>query len=263
MECMILSAADKTRQDAARECDGRFGSQLHGEPAGGTGMLRTQPNPPSWPEGVPEPEVSWEVRNGDVYTTVSIDGDDVRFWTNSEGDGLSDNAPFFENPWEQKYGDAEYGAMEWAREVHTRIEISLASMTKAISKDPKASAEVIRAATGGIGAPEHRTPESGREFDAELSRLEARIRDARKRLQHGYMVRTISEIKEQCPSVASFYLTSDRHLEVSEILDAEGNDVPSEEWKALYSIFQNRDVDDYTNYLYETVNIRDVLASWG
>lgn len=34
-----LSAADKAKQDAARETDGKFGNQLHGEPEGGPDVL--------------------------------------------------------------------------------------------------------------------------------------------------------------------------------------------------------------------------------
>ena len=38
-----LSAANKAKQDAARETDGKFGPQLHGEPEGGTGVLGGNP----------------------------------------------------------------------------------------------------------------------------------------------------------------------------------------------------------------------------
>lgn len=34
-----ISAADKAKQDAARENDGKFGHQPHGEPEGGTNVL--------------------------------------------------------------------------------------------------------------------------------------------------------------------------------------------------------------------------------
>lgn len=264
---MTISQQAQALQDAFRESTGRFGIQTHGEMAGGTDILSHQSAMPSWPEGVPEPEVSWSLQDGDVYTTVSIEGNEVRFWTNRDGDGLSDNAPWFENPWEQKYGDAEHDAMEWAREAHIRIEDSLVSLKSAIAEDPKASAAVIRAATGGLGAPEHKAPTSGEEFEAEMRRTEYLIDQAQRRKQHGNMVRVVSEVRQTCPNVASFYLYSSQdyggwEVVTGDVHDADGNPVSVEEQTALQSAFLDRDADDFRRYLHERVNIDKVLSTW-
>lgn len=259
---MTISHQAKALQDAFREVTGRFGTQTHGEMAGGTSVLSHQSAMPDWPEGVPEPEVSWSLQDGDVYTTVSIEGDEVRFWTNRDGDGLSDDAPFFENPWEQKYGDAEHDAMEWAREAHIRIEDSLVSLSTAIAEDPKASAAVTRAATGGLGAPEHKAPTGGPELDEEIDRLEDEARKAQTRLQHARMIKDIAAIREQCPNVAGFYLYPAWGLVAGDALDADGNEVSAEESEALSEIFRNYTEKDHKLFHDTRVEIQEVLDTF-
>lgn len=65
---------------AARENDGKFGNQIHGEPAGGPNVLGGAPERPEWLEGWPEtlpvPELGFHFDDGNnVTTTASVNGE--------------------------------------------------------------------------------------------------------------------------------------------------------------------------------------------
>lgn len=254
---MTISHQAKALQDAFREVTGRFGTQTHGEMAGGTSVLSHQSAMPDWPEGVPEPEVSWTIEDGKFITNITVAGQLVQFWPDREGWGVEDGSRF--GAWKEVCGEKEQEAVEWGRAAHERMEQVLKS---AIAEDPKASAAVTRAATGGLGAPEHKAPTGGPELDEEIDRLEDEARKAQTRLQHARMVKDIAAIREQCPNVAGFYLYPAWGLVAGDALDADGNEVSAEESEALSEIFRNYTEKDHKLFHDTRVEIQEVLDTF-
>ena len=77
---------------------------------------------PDWPEGIPEPEVSWEYDDGAVETSFTFpSGDRVRFWSRDDENysSLYDHA---EKVSELDDDEVEASAHEWMSEVHNRVE---------------------------------------------------------------------------------------------------------------------------------------------
>lgn len=61
--------------NSARENDGKFGNQAHGEPAGGANILDGTPARPEWlngwPESLPVPELSFHIGDDNNITTIA------------------------------------------------------------------------------------------------------------------------------------------------------------------------------------------------
>ena len=92
-------------------------------------------------------------------------------------------------------------------------------------------------------------PTTGPEFYASVATIEKDFHENRDKAQHGYMVRAINEMKEQCPGVASFALTCEDDLEAEDILDADGKEVSEVDSAAVRGIWHYRDEDDYTEFI--------------
>ena len=275
-----LSAADKAKQDAARENDGKFGPQLRGELEGGSSILGGMPvsastavlntpsarvkvesygdNLPEWPDGYPKPEVSWEFDDGKPKTRITV-GDDV--WTlETNDDGLSRRALFDDSVFGDDY-DALDTATEWAEEVHKRIDTAVYSVSMEAAGSVGVNASILKfATTDNDNEPKAESPALEPEFETVVRELEAEADRSRRRLQHAYMLKAFTEMPK---SVASFYLMADDdRLTTGDVLDAEGNPVPDEDAQELAEVFRYRTESDYTAFIDQTVNVQDTLSAW-
>lgn len=111
----------------------------------------------------------------------------------------------------------------------------------------------------GIQAP---APISGPEFYAAITSIENDFQEGQDKTQHGYMIRAINEMKEQCPNVASFALTCEEDLEAEDILNADGSEASDADKAAMRGIWHYRDEDDYTEYINEDINVQEILDTW-
>lgn len=284
-----LSAADKARQDAARENDGKFGAQLHGEPAGGTGILTAAPvyttasaseavvtipssrvklhshgiELPDWPEGYPEPQVSWELDGGVPKTRVVIgepgEGEIWTLETDHDNGGVNRSV--------QNYGlfgddyEATAKASDWAGAVHERIDTAVYSITHEATGSNDINAKVLEfATTDNHDAPKAESPALDPGFINVVRELQVEADRSRKRLQHAYMIQAFTEIPK---SVASFYLRmDDDRLTTGDALDADGNPVSASHAQALSEAFRYRHEDDYSSFIDQTINVSETLDAW-
>ncbi|MCC3292398.1 hypothetical protein [Arthrobacter sp. zg-Y1110] len=105
-------------------------------------------------------------------------------------------------------------------------------------------------------------PTSGPEFMKAVAAAENEFFITRRKAQHGYMLMAIEDMKTKCPSTASFTLINEDDLEATEIFDADGEPVPDEEEDAMRDVWRYRDEDDYSLYVGEEINVRNVQDTW-
>lgn len=196
-------APEKAAQrEGARKNDGKFGTQVHGEPPVSLGGTPARPQwLNGWPESFPEPELSYEIGdNSSVSTFASINGDVVfeawspndnitpvqtEGYTDIEFDGSDDP-------------DAREAASEWVRKQHMAI-------AGQVRKEMKAAAQrihhgVIAGITGTAA------PVSNEELDAIILSNSAVLHQAGKDMELAATARLARGALEEHPTAAAIVL---------------------------------------------------------
>ena len=205
-----LSAANKAKQDAAREADGKFGTQLHGEPAGGTDILGGAPERPEWlngwPETLPVPELSFHVGEDNNITTIaSVNGETfIEAW-NPANNIHDEEYEAYVIDFETSEGDLA-AAASWLQAKHEDIASEMRAEMKAAAE--RIQHRVLAQATGTVA------PVSDEDLEAIVDSSAATVNQARKDLEFAATARVARGALEDHPTAATIV------LDVAEVDDA-------------------------------------------
>lgn len=222
---------------------------------------------PEWPGNLPEPEVNFGFDDGRAETYVTIDGKMKTFWTASDMDGiLSGDDVGSANRWEDfDYEDQEM-AMEWAREVHKRIDSSTYGIMSDGSHAPAVNEIILAHALDR----EPKAAAAGPDLENETTRnayviaAAARLAKANEELQKVYMIGAAQELHAICPEIDSFELTVDEkgRLELQAAYDVDGNPLSGRRiYDASHEVFRYKSEDDYSTFLDgRIITVADAIA---
>lgn len=221
-------APEKAAQrEGARKNDGKFGTQVHGEPPVSLGGTPARPQwLNGWPESFPEPELSYEIGdNSSVSTFASINGDVVfEAWSPNDNitpvqtEGYADiEFDGSDDP------DAREAASGWVRKQHMAI-------AGQVRKEMKAAAQrihhgVIAGITGTAA------PVSTEELDAIILSNSAVLHQSEKNLELASTARLARGALEAHPAAVSIVLKVDEVDDEGEIVtgftvqDADGTEL--------------------------------------
>lgn len=219
---------------------------------------------PKWPEGLDKPEVYWEFDDGSPVVHLTVKDVSCKFWlSGNETYNSTDHG----GSWRDVLDEDDLSqATEYGAAVLRRIDEAVYSVAVSTATQKGVYGAISDFATAGPGetiGPKP-VPVHGPEFDAEMTRLQGIEDEARARRQHGCMLFAIQQATHECPNIASFTLTVDKHLEVERgsALDADGNPVDEEEEEALSSFLGTWDEDDLSRYIGSEVNIKELFETW-
>jgi hypothetical protein len=207
---------------------------------------------PEWPAALPEPEINFGFDDGKVETYVTVDGKMKTFW-NSDMDGvISDDDSGSDNAWEEFDEVDQELAKEWAAEVHKRIDSATYGVMIEGSHSPAVKDIILAQAVGKDPAAAKPGPDLTDTAirNAYVIDAAARLAAATNELQSVYMIGAAQELREEFPVIDSFTLVvGDKHLEVQEAWDADGNDLDKDIINAAsQSVFRYRDEDDFNTF---------------
>jgi hypothetical protein len=219
---------------------------------------------PEWPAGLPAPEVSFSFEGGKCETSITVDDKTMNFW-DSDSDGTINDTDNGSNPWEDFDEEDQEKALEWGKRVHQRIDSSTYGIMIEASHRPAVHSIILAHALGKDPAPAPAAPDLTdlATRNAYVIEAEARLAAANKELQSVYMIGAAQELREEFPSIDSFSLVvGDKHLEIKEAWDADGNDLDDDIIDAAtQSVFRRRDEDDFTTFTDSgMINIEEAIG---
>lgn len=143
-----MSTAD--RQPKGIPAGGQFAASTHGEPDLSLTTPARRPEMKGWPEGLPEPELSFRVTDeGQIITSAeSPSGDFIEVWEKNDGSGGYDSHALGE--WDGADDDDIEQAEEWLTGRHKGIVEQVRAEEKAAVE--RARARILGQATG-LAAP--------------------------------------------------------------------------------------------------------------
>ena len=219
---------------------------------------------PEWPAGLPEPEVSFSFEGGKCETSITVDDKTMNFW-DSDSDGTINDTDNGSNPWEDFDDEDQEKALEWGKRVHQRIDSSTYGIMIEASHQPAVHDIILAQALGKEPTPARTGPDLTDTAirNAYVIDAAARLAAATNELQSVYMIGAAQELREEFPVIDSFTLVvGDKHLEVQEAWDADGNDLDKDIINAAsQSVFRYRDEDDFNTFTDSgMINVEEAIS---
>lgn len=219
---------------------------------------------PDWPATMPQPTVSFDFSDGKCETNIVVDDKMMCFW-DSDSDGTINDTYNGSNPWEGFDDEDQEMALEWGKRVHQRIDSATYGIMIEASNSPAVRDIILAQALGKAPAPAPAVPDLADQSNRNAYVIEAaaRLAAANKELQSVYMIGAAQELQEEFPSIDSFTLVAgDKHLEIGEAWDADGNPIDDDTiGAATQSVFRYRDEDDFATFTAAgIVSVPDAIA---
>lgn len=275
---MTINTTAESAREAAREGDGKFGTQLHSEPAGlslgipqptvyrvplaGYSDRHVFPSDleelPAWPEGLPEPKVGYSFNDG-VETHVQIGDSTLRF--RSFGDESYNSVVAGDDPLDGLDDEDAEAVVEWGRIVHEKIDAAVSGVAMDAASTQEAQEMIVAAATG-------KPVPAGPDLTNKLIRrqvsdaLEDRMDRLKQELQKTYLVGVAQKLREKHPNVHSFVLSGNgEYAKLQSAMTADGDEIDETTLELISDeIFDYRDEDDFNTLMGDDITVDEALA---